>query len=892
MTVMGRGSGGLLIGALAALAVAAPAQAAFPGENGKIAFVTERDGNQEIYSMNPDGTDQTNLTNTSEGSESEPAWSADGERIVYQLYAPDTASEEIWSMAADGTDQTRLTNNDDTDEYPSYSPDGSRIVFSSRRDGDYDIYSMNADGSDETPLTNNSEEEYAPVYSPDGSKIVFYTVSGLASMDSDGSGEAPLAGSVLGDHYPAFSPDGARIVFASGRDHGPQAEIYSMSSGGGGVTRLTNDPSGPNTPPLDSDPDFSPDGEMIIFTSEREELDFNNLDVLTMNPNGSGIERLTTNGGASNGGINQFDGKASWQPIVQCEAPSAGERRRVGDMSAAPVPETGHQRALGRRGDGGGAPEIAKLMPAEAVAGAAVLVRGDNLGQRKLRATVGGRKAKTSSPKDKSLYVEVPDLKPGKAKLVLRAAKASDSASLRIEKPFDGEIESELDQANRVTAPIGPAGGELSAEGADGTRYRLQIPAGALLADTEISLTPVKRFKGLPFSGKDVAGAALGPDGLILAAPATLTITGGGDFDPTTVGFGQSQAGFESSEPSGVGETLVLQVEHFSSHGAAEAAEADIANAFRPIIDSRGNLSRAQIREMLRLLAIFDRRFSLPQDVNKNPPSWCKRQPICVQAVDKAVRSMDAEIAATCQRGMGQPSLFVLKELADLQAELQLLTGTSIAATECMDEIGAAMGKQVIEAITADPLGRFRAFELLTNVSGDLDGDGSLSAWEMGRALIGEFDFLGLNAEARALDAATAGSLGTILERNLPRCETEERPQAADALRRGHAYAASIGSLEREFLEALDKCGVAVVVTPAFAEVETGETRQFFFQLTNVDEQAAQRGVTWTSGGGTIDANGLFTAGSQEGTFAVRATSVLNPNRSASATVEVVDAGC
>src|SRR5262245_17758581 len=98
--------------------------AAFPGTNGLIAFGSNRDGNEDIYSMN-----------------------ADGSRV------------------------TRLTNNPAVDSYPSWSADGAQIVFNSDRDGNYEIYKMNADGSGQIRLTNNSAIDANASWSPDGTKI-------------------------------------------------------------------------------------------------------------------------------------------------------------------------------------------------------------------------------------------------------------------------------------------------------------------------------------------------------------------------------------------------------------------------------------------------------------------------------------------------------------------------------------------------------------------------------------------------------------------------------------------------------------------------------------------------------------------------------------------------
>ena len=108
--------------------------ATFPGENGKIAFYSFRDGNFEIYVMNADGTGQTRLTNdlfAPEGCpcDSHPDWSADGTKIAFISDRADENNEDIYVMNADGSGQTRLTDSIHEDSYPSWSPDGTKIVF-------------------------------------------------------------------------------------------------------------------------------------------------------------------------------------------------------------------------------------------------------------------------------------------------------------------------------------------------------------------------------------------------------------------------------------------------------------------------------------------------------------------------------------------------------------------------------------------------------------------------------------------------------------------------------------------------------------------------------------------------------------------------------------------
>ncbi len=158
--------------ALALLALGGgSARAAFPGTNGKIAFVSERDGaGAEIYLMDSDGSNQTRLT-TGGYFNAEPAWSPDGTKIAFsRVLGPSTT--DIFVINADGSAETALTNDPATDSNPSWSPDGSKIAFVSTRGGDTAIYVMNADGSGQTRLAGPGGNPGfgGPVWSPDGQK--------------------------------------------------------------------------------------------------------------------------------------------------------------------------------------------------------------------------------------------------------------------------------------------------------------------------------------------------------------------------------------------------------------------------------------------------------------------------------------------------------------------------------------------------------------------------------------------------------------------------------------------------------------------------------------------------------------------------------------------------
>ena len=135
--------------------------ATFPGEAGKIAF--HRNG--EIYVMNADGSEQTNISNNP-AFDGYPHWSPDGKKIAF-MTSRDGINYEIYVMNADGTSQTRLTNNADLDAEPSWSPDGTKIAFRSDRDNhNYQIYVMNADGSEQTNISNNPAVHDNPDWGP------------------------------------------------------------------------------------------------------------------------------------------------------------------------------------------------------------------------------------------------------------------------------------------------------------------------------------------------------------------------------------------------------------------------------------------------------------------------------------------------------------------------------------------------------------------------------------------------------------------------------------------------------------------------------------------------------------------------------------------------------
>jgi Tol biopolymer transport system component len=187
-----------------------------------VVFMSSRDGGNEIFTMNSDGTGARRLT-VNPGADQMPAWSPDGTRIVWASTRPGSPARELWVMNADGSDQRRLTDLGRNPGFPHWSPDGSRIAFhAARGNGEWDIYTINADGSDLRRLTTTNSH-LRPRWSPDGTRIAFSwmqtTVPGaccsrLGIMNADGTGYRILETSSMQDSEPAWSPDGRQLAFS------------------------------------------------------------------------------------------------------------------------------------------------------------------------------------------------------------------------------------------------------------------------------------------------------------------------------------------------------------------------------------------------------------------------------------------------------------------------------------------------------------------------------------------------------------------------------------------------------------------------------------------------------------------------------------------------------
>jgi Tol biopolymer transport system component len=243
---------------------------AWSPDGSKLAFRSFRDGDPEIYVMNADGSGVTRLT-FHQGLDGEPAWSPDGGRIAFRRSeflgnftgepghpAPGSqpAPSQIWIMNADGSNPAELSRVPYVrDGHPSWSPDGSSLVF--ERTNVYssrvDLVVMGVSGApvrDITPLDADPQPleagviralDVEPSWSPDGGRIVFRALRDSFAydiwlVDPDGKNLTEVI-ELLGPQItPAWSPDGERIVFA---DFGPGDGLRVMNRDGTGLTALT-----------------------------------------------------------------------------------------------------------------------------------------------------------------------------------------------------------------------------------------------------------------------------------------------------------------------------------------------------------------------------------------------------------------------------------------------------------------------------------------------------------------------------------------------------------------------------------------------------------------------------------------------------------------------------
>jgi Tol biopolymer transport system component len=314
----------LLACLLALLAAPRDAEAAFPGQNGAIAFVSDRGGHPEqVYRMEPDGTEVRSITDVGPppGTDPDnwggslirsPTWSPDGGRIAW---SDDTCVNNggycntIFVAGADGSDATPLDFNLDAIQ-PAWFPSGDRLVVSAGFD-DYHLHALSFDAggnvTEATQLTTEGRYNTQPAVSPDGEKIAFQRgfscdgdgcggLDGIYVMDAsspEGPSNRPVR--IAGGSGPDWWPGGEKVAFAAYRDG--NADVYVMRADGTKKRRLTTSPA------FEGDPVWSPNGKKIAFSRSTAGGD---RQVWKMRTDGTRKTRLTDE---------SENTSPSWQPL-------------------------------------------------------------------------------------------------------------------------------------------------------------------------------------------------------------------------------------------------------------------------------------------------------------------------------------------------------------------------------------------------------------------------------------------------------------------------------------------------------------------------------------------------------------------------------------------------
>lgn len=347
--------------------------------------------NYEIYIMDPDGENQVNLTNNSD-MDLIPSLSPDGKKILFvsdRKWDPDNKEDNNWDifvMDVDGSNVKNLTGSLKWDSMPSWSPDGSMIVFISNHSNFSHIWVMDADGSRFLKIESVLWGPSWPSWSPDGKKILYNSIDDRGyslweleidydmvkqilfnqtpenfsgeSWSSTGNrivlkpaitassisnpNENPLLKSVKKmttqftdwDGGASYSPDGSKIAYLSSRKDVKQDvyDLYIMNADGSNPTNITNAIAKPGGGAFNDWPSWSPDGKKISFVSDRDgrPLDFgirfkDAWQIYTMNTDGSNVTRIVNN--------NLADGSPNWGQVPY----DLAEKLKVSDLLALTI---------------------------------------------------------------------------------------------------------------------------------------------------------------------------------------------------------------------------------------------------------------------------------------------------------------------------------------------------------------------------------------------------------------------------------------------------------------------------------------------------------------------------------------------------------------------------
>lgn len=219
------------------------------------------------------------LTSMSIAAAGEAPPRIEGEWVVLDHSDFDAGTSDLHLMRPDGTDLTNLTNGAGEDLSGELSPDGTAIVFSSRVEGFATLWLMDVDGTDRRQLLDRFAID--PTWTPDGQSIVYAGTNDIRIVQRDGQDDRPIVGNAWTPGNPSLSPDGTTVVFDMVIDDANSRRLFAVPIDGGEATQITEESA--------FEPEWSPDGSRILFTTFRGEFGDN---LWATNPDGTEPEVL------------------------------------------------------------------------------------------------------------------------------------------------------------------------------------------------------------------------------------------------------------------------------------------------------------------------------------------------------------------------------------------------------------------------------------------------------------------------------------------------------------------------------------------------------------------------------------------------------------------------
>ena len=259
----------------------------------KILFESNIGGNMEVFVINSDGTDPINLSHRP-GYDGTPSWSADGSRIIFSSDRDAGAKRgnDVYIMNADGTNVQRITTDSKGYAFPTLSPDSRWIAFDAARDSENpQVWIMSVDGSNMKRLTFSDTPEGYCSWTADSRRIGFDTFrdghSEIYTINADGSDPFRITHFEAHVGDPRISPNGQQLAFETGKDG--NSEIYVINLDGSDPKRLTNNPAD------DRSPAISDDGKQVVFSSDRDG-EREQFELFIMDIDGSNLRKIETPG--------------------------------------------------------------------------------------------------------------------------------------------------------------------------------------------------------------------------------------------------------------------------------------------------------------------------------------------------------------------------------------------------------------------------------------------------------------------------------------------------------------------------------------------------------------------------------------------------------------------